>query len=82
MDLANPVGHLLLIHMLLLDYILGHFCIDPSGKPKLSGRKDTIIGWTKGLAMSLPINFRPYIEWPLQYCEILSHQDGRYLLSP
>ncbi|OAQ58702.1 C6 transcription factor [Pochonia chlamydosporia 170] len=78
----NGVGHILTIHILLLDYILGHFCIDPSHKPNFSCRKDTVISWTKSLAQTLPRSYLRYMEWALGYCEILAQQDARYLLSP
>lgn len=78
----NHVGHLLVIHMFLLDYVLGRFCIAPSDEPPCPGRKNVIISWTRNMADALPRDFKKYIQWPLQYCEVLARQDARYLLSP
>ncbi|UNI25027.1 hypothetical protein JDV02_010736 [Purpureocillium takamizusanense] len=81
-DAENHVGRLLVIHMFLLDYILGRFCIAPADCPKLPGRKNVIIGWTRDLAKTLPSEYQKYIQWPLEYCEVLAGLDARYLLSP
>ncbi|KAK9444205.1 C6 transcription factor [Metarhizium brunneum] len=78
----NYTGKLLLIHMFLLDYVLGRFCLSLKEEPKCPGRKLTILSWTRGLAKSLPEQYRRHIEWPLQYCGELESQDSRYLLSP
>ncbi|KND94785.1 Sterol uptake control protein 2 [Tolypocladium ophioglossoides CBS 100239] len=78
----NHAGHLLVIHMFLLDYILGQFCIAPSDEPPCPGRKNVIVSWTKNMAKTLPRDCQEYIQWPLHYCEVLSRQDARYLLSP
>lgn len=81
-DSGNYPGHLLVIHMFLLDYLLGRFCVAPEHEPKLPGRKFVIISWVRSLARNLPDRYQRYIEWALQYCDILASQDSRYLLSP
>ncbi|PNY29062.1 Sterol uptake control protein 2 [Tolypocladium capitatum] len=81
-DPENHAGHLLIIHMFLLDYMLGRFCIAPADEPPCPGRKKVIISWTKNMAKALPRDFQKYLQWPLQYCEVLALQDARYLLSP
>lgn len=78
----SHAGRLLVIHMFLLDYLLGRFCISLSDEPKCPGRKNVIIGWTRDMARTLPAKYHQYIEWPLQYCHVLSRCDARYLLSP
>jgi hypothetical protein len=81
-DNENYIGHLLLIHMFLLDYVLGNACLAKSEEPKYPGRKSVVIKWTKDLAQRLPPSYQIYSEWSLKYCEILANQDARYLLSP
>nr|UWK20139.1 Zn2Cys6 transcriptional regulator [Trichoderma deliquescens] len=81
-DNENYIGHLLIIHMFLLDYVLGNACLAKSEEPEYPGRKAVIINWTKDLARRLPASYQPYTEWPLQYCEVLAKRDARYLLSP
>nr|UWK20105.1 hypothetical protein TDECI_g2 [Trichoderma decipiens] len=78
----NYTGHLLIIHMFLLDYVLGNACLSKSDEPTFPGRKSIIIAWTRDLAQRLPSSYQQYIEWPLQYCEVLDKRDARYLLSP
>ncbi|KAL7815179.1 hypothetical protein V8C26DRAFT_131513 [Trichoderma gracile] len=81
-DSENYTGHLLIIHMFLLDYVLGNACLSKSEEPEYPGRKFVIINWTKDLAQRLPPSYRKYTEWPLEYCQILAERDARYLLSP
>jgi hypothetical protein len=81
-DNENHTGHLLIIHMFLLDYVLGNACLSKSDEPEYPGRKSVIINWTKDLAQSLPPLYQKYTEWPLEYCKILADRDARYLLSP
>lgn len=81
-DPENYVGQLLIIHMFLLDYICGRFCIAAADGPKCGGRKDVVITWTKNIAKMLPPEYEKYAEFPRQYCEMLASLDARYLLSP
>ncbi|KAL7784081.1 hypothetical protein V8C37DRAFT_396420 [Trichoderma ceciliae] len=81
-DNENYTGHLLIIYMFLLDYVLGNVCLSKSDEPKYPGRKAVIINWTQDLARKLPPSYQKYTEWPLEYCEILAKRDARYLLSP
>nr|UWK20053.1 hypothetical protein TALBO_g2 [Trichoderma albolutescens] len=78
----NYPGQLLIIHMFLLDYILGNACLSKSDEPEFAGRKSVVIIWTKDLAQKLPPSLQQYTEWPLEYCKILADRDARYLLSP
>ncbi|KAL7952057.1 hypothetical protein V8C42DRAFT_306032 [Trichoderma barbatum] len=81
-DYENYTGHLLLIHMFLLDYVLGNACLSKSDEPEYPGRKAVIINWTKDLAQRLPPSYQEYTVWPLEYCKVLAERDARYLLSP
>ncbi|KAL6696945.1 hypothetical protein J3F84DRAFT_312258 [Trichoderma pleuroticola] len=81
-DYENHTGHLLLIHMFLLDYVLGNACLSKSDEPEYPGRKFVIINWMKDLARRLPSSYKEYTEWPLEYCKVLAERDARYLLSP
>lgn len=79
----NYAGHILVIHMFLLEYLLGPFCIGPSEEPKCQGRKFVIISWTKNLAKRLPPDYQKHVQWPLEYCKILANEKkSSYLLSP
>jgi len=79
---GHIAGHILAIHTLLLDYILGKFCFPIEHCPKTDIRKRTVIGWTRHLASSLSADDRVYMRWPLLYCEQLIAQDARYMFSP
>ncbi|KAK0755261.1 hypothetical protein N5P37_012086 [Trichoderma harzianum] len=81
-DNENHTGHLLIIHMFLLDYVLGNACLSKSDEPEYPGRKFVIINWTRDLARRLPSSYKEYTEWPLEYCKVLAERDARYLLSP
>ncbi|KAL7953511.1 hypothetical protein V8C34DRAFT_296753 [Trichoderma compactum] len=81
-DCDNHTGHLLIIHMFLLDYVLGNACLSKSEEPEYPGRKFVIINWTRHLAHRLPSSYKEYTEWPLEYCSVLAERDARYLLSP
>ncbi|KAL6820212.1 hypothetical protein J3E69DRAFT_53022 [Trichoderma sp. SZMC 28015] len=81
-DYENHTGHLLIIHMFLLDYVLGNACLSKSDEPEYPGRKFVIINWTRDLARRLPSSYKEYTEWPLEYCKVLAERDARYLLSP
>ncbi|KAL6806381.1 hypothetical protein GGI42DRAFT_280526 [Trichoderma sp. SZMC 28013] len=81
-DCDNHTGHLLIIHMFLLDYVLGNACLSKSEEPEYPGRKFVIINWTRDLALRLPSSYKEYTEWPLEYCKVLAERDARYLLSP
>ncbi|KAL7907366.1 hypothetical protein GGI35DRAFT_87531 [Trichoderma velutinum] len=81
-DYENHAGHLLIIHMFLLDYVLGNACLSKSDEPEYPGRKFVIINWTRDLARRLPPSYKEYTEWPLEYCNTLAERDARYLLSP
>ncbi|KAL7930751.1 hypothetical protein V8C35DRAFT_133459 [Trichoderma chlorosporum] len=81
-DYDNYIGHLLLIHMFLLDYVLGNACLSKSDEPEYPGRKFVIINWTRDLAKRLPASYKQYTEWALEYCNVLAERDARYLLSP
>lgn len=78
----NFTARLLIIHMFLLDYILGRSCITLLDRQKWIGRKKVVIEWTKNLAKVLPGDYQKFIDWPLKYCESLTHQDSRHLLTP
>nr|UWK21981.1 hypothecical protein [Trichoderma margaretense] len=74
-------GHLLIIHMFLLDYVLGNACLSKSDEPEYPGRKSVIINWTRDLARKLPPSYQQYTEWPLEYCLILAKGDARHFQS-
>nr|UWK21993.1 hypothetical protein HRODM_g2 [Trichoderma rodmanii] len=76
-DNENYTGHLLIIHMFLLDYVLGNACLSKSDEPEYPGRKSVIINWTRDLARKLPPSYQQYTEWPLEYCLILAKGDAR-----
>lgn len=78
----NHVGQLLLLHMFLLDYVLGSFMIDPSLAPKCPGRKNVVISWVEKVASRLPPHLTSCAEWPASYCGVLSSREARHLFSP
>ncbi|KAK2616850.1 hypothetical protein QQS21_000228 [Conoideocrella luteorostrata] len=78
----NYLAQLLIVHMFLVDYVLGPFCVSSSEQLKFSGRKQVIISWARNLLKRLPPKYKPYGEWIKQYCDTLENSDGRYLLSP
>ena len=73
---------LLIVHMFLLDYIMGQFMISPELEPKGHGRKYMVISWVENVVDSLPTEYQKYAEWSRKYCKVLAGQDARYLLSP
>lgn len=82
---VNPAcysGRLLIMHMFLLDYLLGQFCISPNERIMYPGRKAVVISWGRSLARSIPSRYKPYVQWIDKYCDELEHRDARYLLSP
>lgn len=81
-DPSNHVGQLLIIHMFLLDYILGRFCLPLEDAPKCPGRKEIILIWTANVIKKLPPEYQPYTIWMKEFCVQLARQDARYLLSP
>ncbi|KAF7554584.1 hypothetical protein G7Z17_g2775 [Cylindrodendrum hubeiense] len=81
-DQDNHVGQLLIVHMFLLDYVLGRSFIAPSDEPKCPGRKNMVIQWTETVVRGLPKEFQGYATWLKEFCVILAGQDARYLLSP
>lgn len=80
-DPENYVAQLLIIHMFLLDYVLGPFCVSSSER-KVSARKTVIISWARDLLRRLPPEYQTYGTWVKQYSDALEVIDGRYLLSP
>lgn len=81
----NPAcysGRLLIMHMFLLDYMLGQFCISPNERILYPGRKSVVISWGKGLVKTVPPRYKPYVTWIDKYCDELEHRDARYLLTP
>ncbi|KAI5456930.1 hypothetical protein BGZ63DRAFT_395123 [Mariannaea sp. PMI_226] len=81
-DPSSHVCQLLIIHMFLLDYVLGRSFISLVDEPKCSGRKDMVIFWTRNIINALPTGYQEYTPWLESFCETLSAQDARYLLSP
>lgn len=78
----NFTAQLLLVHMFLLDYVLGPLCVSISVPNKFPARKLTIIGWARDLLHRLPEDMKPLGEWIESFCDVLAQGDGRYLLSP
>lgn len=81
-DPSNYLGQLLIIHMFLLDYMLGQMCLAPEEVPKCPGRKEVILTWTSNVINNLPVEYQQYTTWMKRYCVVLVLQDARYLLSP
>lgn len=81
-DPENHLCQLLIIHMFLLDYVLGRFLIAPGDEPKAPGRKDMVIFWARDVINALPEDYQQYADWLAQFCQVLAMQDARYLLSP
>ena len=82
---ANPdnfVAQLLIMHMLLLDYVLGPFCVPDTKQFRFPARKRVIISWARQLLDRLPDFMKQYGEWMKDYCNTLEHSTGNYLLSP
>lgn len=78
----NYVAQLLLVHMFLVDYIIGHFGFAPDEAPKCGGRKNVIISWTRSVVDVLPEELRGLADWVVEYCAVLERQDSRHLLTP
>ena len=78
----NHVGHLLLLHLFLLDYVLGSFMIEPSLAPQTPGRKKVVVSWVDKVASQLPPRLAHCAQWPISYCRVLSSADARHLFSP
>jgi hypothetical protein len=81
-DPESHVCQLLIIHMFLLDYVLGRMIIAPGDEPKCPGRKEMVIFWTRNIIKALPEDYEQYAVWLQQFCQVLAMQDARYLLSP
>ena len=78
----NHASQLLLVHMFLLDYMCGAYCIATADLPPNPGRKKRVITWVKNLACSLPQEYLKHLEWPNMYCEVLSQRDARNMMGP
>ncbi|KAH8171117.1 fungal specific transcription factor domain-containing protein [Sarocladium implicatum] len=78
----NFPSQLLIVHMFMLDYLLGQTCIVRDRAPKFGGRKWAILGWIRQLARSLPAAYRDFAEFPLRFCDVLDACDSRYLFLP
>ncbi|RSM10013.1 hypothetical protein CDV31_007419 [Fusarium ambrosium] len=81
-DPSNHVGQLLIIHMFLLDYIIGRSVLALSDEPKCPGRKNMVISWTEEVVDRLPEEYKEHGIWLKEFCRVLARQDARYLLSP
>lgn len=81
-DPENHVCQLLIVHQFMLDYVLGRCFIAPGDEPKCAGRKDMVIFWARYVIKELPDNYKQYTTWLGWFCDVLSQQDARYLLSP
>lgn len=82
---VNPENYtcqLLIIHMCLLDYVLGQYCIAESEEFKFPARRWVIISWARDLVKRLPRDYKKYGVWVSAYCDVLEKGDGRYLLTP
>ncbi|KAK7222143.1 hypothetical protein V2G26_010146 [Clonostachys chloroleuca] len=78
----NHVARLLMIHTFLVEYVLGQVCIAPTEAPSTPGRKNVIIAWTRQVAAALPTEMKSYMDWPLEFANLLETLDSRYLWSP
>ncbi|CAI6087828.1 unnamed protein product [Clonostachys chloroleuca] len=78
----NHVARLLMIHTFLVEYVLGQVCIAPTEAPSTPGRKNVIIAWTRQVAAALPTEMKSYVDWPLEFANLLETLDSRYLWSP
>ncbi|KAM5354122.1 hypothetical protein ACJ41O_000772 [Fusarium nematophilum] len=67
-DPANHIGQLLIIHMFLLDYILGRSVLALSDEPRCPGRKNMVISWTEDVIRKLPEEYKPLGTWMKEYC--------------
>lgn len=78
----NHPARLLIAHMLLVDYLLGQFCLKDSEQLTFTARKDVIVSWVRDAIGALPKDVRPYGDWLVGYCDVVEKSDGRYLLTP
>ncbi|OWT42615.1 zinc finger protein 1 [Pochonia chlamydosporia 170] len=78
----NYPAQLLIVHMFLLDYVLGPFCTSSKEEFKFPARKQVIISWARNLLKRLPPEFKIYGNWIEKYCYTLESSNGRSLLTP
>lgn len=78
----NYAAQLLIIHLFLLDYVLGPLCLPETMPNNSPARKLVVIGWARDVAHRLPGDVKVYAEWLTTYCNKLEHGDWRYLLTP
>lgn len=81
-DPDNFPCQLLIIHMFLLDYVLGPFCVPSTEQFRFPARKQVIISWARNLVQRLPEEYVHYTPWISEYCNTLEHGEGNHLLTP
>ncbi|KXJ90481.1 hypothetical protein Micbo1qcDRAFT_70844 [Microdochium bolleyi] len=73
----NWTSQLLLVHMFILDFMLGDFILHGSQRQSRAMRKKILITWIEKLGERLPPGYEDYIRWPLTYGKIMiEHQGG------
>lgn len=74
----NWTSQLLLVHMFILDFMLGDFVLHGSQRHSRAMRKKILITWIEKLGERLPTGYYDdYIRWPLTYGKtMIEHQGG------
>ncbi|KAH7029528.1 uncharacterized protein B0I36DRAFT_133500 [Microdochium trichocladiopsis] len=71
----NWTSQLLLVHMFILDFMLGDFVLHGSQRISRAMRKKILVTWIERLGERLPPGYQHYIDWPLTYGKIMiEHQ--------
>jgi len=71
----NWTSQLLLVHMFILDFMLGDFVLHGSQRQSRAMRKKILVTWIERLGERLPLGYEHYISWPLTYGKIMiEHQ--------
>lgn len=77
---ANFPAQLLLIHFMLIEYAIGVLALGDVGE-RFGFRRRACIAWLNHLIASLPAKYESYLDWPKEYCRLLTTQFVPRLLS-
>lgn len=82
-DAENWTSQLLLVHMFILDFMLGDFVLHGSQRQSRAMRKKILVKWIERLGQCLPAGYEHYIGWPLTYGKIMiEHQRTDMMPTP
>lgn len=68
---GNWTAQLLIVHMFLLDHLMGQYLLRMDQKLVRKIWKRVLVAWVDGVDKRLPTEYERFMEWPRQYCRIL-----------